>query len=47
MATGIRLLELELQLDYPWHLEACKRVYTPEGIEQVVDVIGLPEVNNM
>ena len=31
-------------LDYPWCLEACKRVYTPQRVEQVMDVTGLPRV---
>ncbi len=35
---------LQLYLDYPWHLEACERVYTPQGVEQVMDVTGLPGV---
>ena len=30
--------------DYPWRLEACERVYTPRGVEQVMDVTGLPGV---
>ncbi len=25
-------------------LEACERVYTPQGVEQVIDVTGLPGV---
>ncbi len=33
-----------LYLDYPWRLEACERVYTPRGVEQVTDVTGLPGV---
>ncbi len=27
-----------------WHLEACKPLYTPKGVEQVMDVTGLPGV---
>ncbi len=34
----------QLYLDYPWRLEACKRVYTPQGIEQVTDITGLPGI---
>ncbi len=34
----------QLYLDYPWRLEACKRVYTPQGVEQVMDVTGLPGI---
>ncbi len=34
----------QLYLDYPWRLEACKRVYTPQGVEQVTDITGLPGV---
>ncbi len=33
-----------LYLDYPWGLEACKQVYTPQGVEQVLDVTGLSGV---
>ncbi len=29
---------LQLYLDYPWCLEVCKWVYTPQGVEQVMDV---------
>ncbi len=31
-------------LSFPWRLEACKRVYTPQGVKQVMDVTGLPGV---
>ncbi len=34
----------QLYLDYLWRLEACKRVYTPHGVDQVTDVTGLPGV---
>ncbi len=36
----------QLYLDYPCRLEVCKRVYTgtPQGVEQVMDVTGLPGV---
>ncbi len=34
----------QLYLDYAWLLEACKRVYSPRGVEQVVDVTSLPGV---
>ncbi len=34
----------QLYLDYPWCLEACKQVYTPQGVERVMDVTGLPGV---
>ncbi len=34
----------QLYLDYPWRLEACERVYTPRGVEQVMDVTGLPGI---
>ena len=29
----------QLYLDYPWHLEMCKRVYTPQGVEQVMGIL--------
>ncbi len=29
---------------YTWRIEACKRVYTPQGVEQVMDVTGLPGI---
>ncbi len=33
-------------LDYPWHFEACvsRDVYTPQGVEEVMDVTDLPGV---
>ena len=34
----------QLYLDYPWRLEVCKRVYTPQGGEQVMDAKGLPGI---
>ncbi len=34
----------QLYFDYPWRLEACKRVYIPQGVEQVMEVTGLPGV---
>ncbi len=34
----------KLYLDYPWRLEACKRVYAPQEVEQVTDITGLPWV---
>ncbi len=34
----------QLYLDCKWRLEACKRVYTPQGVEQVMDITGLPGV---
>ncbi len=37
----------QLYLDYPWRLEACKWVYIPQGVEQVMDITGLPRGNNM
>ncbi len=34
----------QLYLDYPWRLEAGNRVYTPQGVEQVTDITGLPGI---
>ncbi len=34
----------QLYLNYPWHLEACERLYTPQGVEQVMHVTGLLRV---
>ncbi len=34
----------QLYLDYQWRLEACKWVYTPQGVEQVMDITGLPGI---
>ena len=30
--------------NYPWRLEACKRLYTPQGVEQVTDITGVPGI---